>query len=1335
MRHANHLLIGLIIYILLPVNSNANNFTFANYSIDQGLSNSSVTSIAQDKKGYIWIATSDGLNRFDSYQFENFFYKENDPNSLCSNSIFTLHIDQSGTLWIATKNGLSRYNDKTQNFNNFLQDTPSQYVTDIIEKDNNTLILIDRTAITFFDTKNLNYRRIKLFQSKQQWIYSSLLISPIELLLGTADGIYIYNMHRKVLRKVSPKFNNQKINCIKLAKTGYWIGTEDKGLYKLDESFRILKNYSLSENGNKKICSNSIRCLSIDTQSNLWVGTYNGLSIINYTEEVVKSYIHNELNSESIAQNSIRCISPDNQGGIWIGTYYGGINYTNPLKDKFGKIKAMPFGKGLNDKVISTIREDMQGDLWIGTNDNGLNILDRKSNTFRYYNTENHLSKNIGSNNIKSILILSETTALVGTHKNGLSLIDKNKGIIKCWNNKNSRIESADVANIVKINNNEYWIATLNGLRIFNGNDFTPINDLMLRKTASKRAIFFLYKSRQDDVWFGCRDGFFCYSLKNKRLTHFDDLLKFDTHRLSVNVITEDPKGNIWIGSSKGIVVIHKNLKTYNKWSTKNGLPNDYVYGIIPTEKDMWISTNNGLVRFSLADSQIRTFVTSDGLLSNQFNDYSFFKSNRGELFFGGINGINFFYPENLINNPYSPTPIINKIKVFNTVVIPNDHTGILDENVEDKDKIVLKHNQNSINICFVALNYLSSQRNTYQYKLDGFDKNWIETGEREATYSNLNSGTYVFLLKSKNNDGKWSNTIAKLEIKIAPPWYKTWWAYIIWIALSLTLFFVLFRVMIMREKMEHQIQIEKIEKMRNQELHELQLRYFINISHEFKTPLTLILVPIQELMDKEFDNPWLKQQIKYVYKNTQKLLYLVNNFLNYRKAELGYIPLKTSFIEVTPLLYDLYLLFEKLAKQKNIDFDFESKVDGLFFQVDLNYLERIVTNLLSNAFKNTPNSGTIKIKVFQKPGFLIIEIIDTGKGIPQNIQNLIFDRFYQVEQDQFGTGIGLSLVKRLVSLHHGKIELESDLDKGSTFRIILPQNEFEYSENEKTSELSNINQEQINFEILNIEEENTSDLPIVQHKYSIMIVDDNIDILNYLRDSFAPSYNIFTATNGQQGLDLLKDTTIDIIISDVMMPVMDGISFCNKIKRNIKYSHIPFIILTAKDDLTSEQQALTMGADDYIAKPFVISILKTKVSNIISMREKVRSHYQAGEKIEPENLAFSILDKEFLNRAFKVVNENIDNINFGVEEFSKAMAISRTGAQQKLRAIIGESVVEFIRRIRIEKAAELLKTGKYTIAEISTMVGYNTPSYFTVSFKKHFNCLPTEYFKDIQNK
>ena len=535
---------------------------------------------------------------------------------------------------------------------------------------------------------------------------------------------------------------------------------------------------------------------------------------------------------------------------------------------------------------------------------------------------------------------------------------------------------------------------------------------------------------------------------------------------------------------------------------------------------------------------------------------------------------------------------------------------------------------------------------------------------------------------------------------------------------------------------MEAQLEIERRDKEHQEEINQMKMRFFINISHELRTPLTLILTPLQEIINKISDR-WTRNQLEYIQRNANRLLHLVNQLMDYRRAELGVFELKAKKGNAHQLIQDNFLFYDKLARHKKITYTLHSELEDKEVLFDANYLELIVNNLLSNAFKYTESGQSITVTLKEENGWLLLQVSDTGIGIPINKQGKIFERFYQIESEHVGSGIGLSLVQRLIELHHGRIELDSEENKGSTFSVYLPQDLSVYKPSELASNDELNEEEQVYstnskamYFIDTEKVENESVESGDKKRGTILIVEDNNEIRRYLSNGLADLFNTLEAGNGEEALEKLKDNEVDVIVTDVMMPVMNGIKLCKNVKQNIRTCHIPVIILSAKTDIKDQMEGLQMGADDYIPKPFSLAILTTKIQNMMRTRRRMLEKYAKSLEVEPEKITFNAMDEALLKRAMAIVEKNMDNIEFSTDEFAREMNMSRSDLHLKLKAITGESTIDFIRKIRFNEAAKLLKDGRYTVAEVSTMVGFNTPSYFATSFKKYFGCLPTEYIK-----
>ena len=807
-----------------------------------------------------------------------------------------------------------------------------------------------------------------------------------------------------------------------------------------------------------------------------------------------------------------------------------------------------------------------------------------------------------------------------------------------------------------------------------------------------------------------------------------------------VNCIYESASGYIWIGTRNGLFALREGDKEPLQYTTDNGLPSNVIYGILEDSYGrLWVSTNQGLSCFNPDNRKLRNFTIVDGLQSNQFNTGAYCRVSNGHMLFGGINGITSFRPETLIDNPYTPKPVINKLFVFNEEVLPNDETGILKENIEGVDHIILKSSQNSFSISFVVSNYIAGKHNTFAYKLEGYNEEWYKQGDiSPVSYSNLPAGNYRFLLKAANNDGKWSKDMAVLHIKVLPVWYCTWWALSIFALSFVLLAFIIFRFFWLRKSMQTEIRMERLDKEKREEISQMKIRFYVNISHELRTPLTLIVAPLQELLSNVTGALGNVKKLLYIQRNTKRLLHLVNQLMDYRRAELGIFELKPVYANIYKRVLNTFLNYESLAKRKDIDYNFYSELQDEDVLFDGTYLDLIVNNLLSNAFKYTGDGESVSVKLYKENKNVVLQVIDTGAGIPEDKQQKIFERFYQIENGHEGSGIGLSLVQRLVELHHGQITLVSEVGEGSTFSIYIPQDKSVYSAGELLGSSGELEEQRVystnahdmyvdDVEFVEVE---TNEKEEGSKHGTILIAEDNEELRQYLSNGLSAQFNLIEAENGQQALDLLKDNDVDLILSDVMMPVMDGIKLCKSVKQNLRTCHIPVYLLSAKVDVKYQLKGLQVGADDYIPKPFSMEVLIAKILNMLRTRYRIFEHFSNTAEIEPDKITSNAMDEEMLKKAIAIVEKNISNVEFSTEQFASEMNMSRSNLHLKLKAITGKSAIDFIHKIRFNRACQLLKEGKYTVSEISFMVGYNTPSYFAARFKKYMGCLPTEYGK-----
>lgn len=1330
------------IYSGMPVSAGIEKeIVFQQLSLNEGLSQSSVFNILQDKKGYMWFATGDGLNRYDGYKFTVYRHNKADSTSIENSNIRALYLDSKDRVWIGTQGGLSMYDHCKARFVNYPWKNTGfkkQLIYSICEcGENQFLLATDRGLFRFSDKEG--YELTSFPEKRVSLVFSF----RNRILVGGEGGLFYYDILGDSFEVVDKSLRNKPVMTIlpyNRDPNKIWIGTEGKGLYLYDMAYHVLVSYKHRPADPESISSDFIRSLSYDGNHRLWVGTFVGLNILKGDEKGFYHLFNTVYGANELSQNSIRAIYTDTQGGMWCGTYLGGLNYYHPLKNQFEHLKYVRYANSLNDNVVSAMLAESSY-VWIGTNDNGLNRYDPENDRFVYYKHEENDPESISGNNIKALLRLSDGTLAIGTHDGGLCFMREKAGRFSRLHISSDPVSDNGVYSLLQDENDILWIGTLNGLYLYDFKEkkSRPFTVSTGADRLKDRQILELYSDSRKRIWVGTDNGLYIYDRTRNEILDAEPQKANDKQ---ICCIFEDNKQNIWVGSRSGLFIYDQDAGRLNDIGSRYNIPDYMIYGILQDSFNrLWMSTNSGLICLNTESGSWRMYTESDGIQSNQFNMYAYCKSSDGKMYFGGINGITLFYPERLIDNPYTPAAIIDKFSVFNKTIRPGDGSGILEKSIDETHIVTLTSSQTVFGLEFIVPNYLSGKKNMFSYKLEGFDNQWYDTPKNSVSYSNLDPGRYIFKVRAANNDGKWSEKETDLVIVILPYWWKTWWATTLFILLGGILVFYGIRFYTSRQIIKKELELQRKEKERTEELSQMKIRFFINISHEFRTPLTLILSPVYEILERGVSDRWLKKQLLLIQHNSNRMLRLINQVLDYRRIEMGAMKLRVRQQKIRPVVEEIFDMFVQAASNKKIEYCFDCDIceEKVFF--DENYIERILTNLIFNALKYTPEYGIITVQLSIKGKSVIISVKDTGCGIPEDKQARIFERFYQVEENSEGTGIGLSFVKRLVAQHHGEIHLNSILGEGSVFTVNLPGDEQDYSDNERITGISVVSKmKSMENELIDVtefveEDHSFSELRLadVNDTLTLLLAEDDIEVRKYLYENFSAFYRVFQAENGERAWEILNSgEKIDFIISDVMMPVKDGIKFCKQVKQNIYFCHIPLILLTAKTTVGEQLAGLSIGADDYISKPFVFSVLHTKMQNILRGRQRAIRNYVSNMEASPIQIVSGGIDGELLNKAVDIVERNLENPEFTAEEFSREMGMSRSNLHLKLKALTGESAVEFIRRIRFGHACRMLKEGRYNVSEISAMVGF-TPSYFTTSFKKYMGCSPSEYVKKFR--
>lgn len=1323
------------------------NIAFNHLTVENGLSHNAVLAIAQDSRGFMWYGTGNGLSRYDGHRFR--IYKTNpaDTSSIISNNIISLLSDSRHTLWIGGSGGLNKYDPKKDAFVRIVSNgLRAKGINSLYEdKKGNVWIGTGNGLFLLTDPQKNTFQAF--YHSSSQGIASNNIRCIYEdhngdLWIGTNNGLTRMKFvngdwHYETFRHDPDKPNSLGADYITSivedADKNLWIGTQNNGVDHYNRSTNSFSHFLQGNTNSQGLINNKIRKMIVDKAGKLWIGTQEGLSIMDPASKTIQSYQHNAGNKKSLGQNSIHSLFQDANGSVWVGTYFGGVNITYSYTTSFGIVQYNGNQSGISNNVISSVVEDEKHNLWIGTEGGGLNYYDRTSGLFIAYKNMPDDAASLGSNLVKVVYRDKDGNVWAGTHGGGLNLFDPSTQKFKRFLFKLNDAETLNAEMISLLDDNEgrFWVGSTSGLKLFRRNKtvLEPIAGNSLTGEAINKLAKALLEDSKKRIWIGTASGL--YVLINNKI-------KEAGAGYNINCILEDSNGNIWTGlNDGGLARYDEKNNSFVRYTEKDGLPNSNVIGILEDDKNnLWLSTDNGLVKFDPAKKSFQTYTFIDGLAGNEFNYNSFLKDSHGEFFFGGFNGLTRFFPGSIETNSYKAPIVFTGLKLFNNNVYANGRDGLLKEDISLAKPVTFKYNQDVFTIEFALLNFIKSGKNKYAYKLDGFDKEWNEVNSTSATYTNLPSGSYTFLVKGANNDGVWSEP-AVLKIKILPPFWLTWWAYCVYALVLAAILFLVIRFFFLRALLK-----------KEDELHQVKLNFFTNISHEIRTHLTLIMAPVEKMLENKNQDGFIQQQLINVKGNANRLLKLVSELMDFRKAETNHLNLHINQHNLIPFLQDIYNSFQELSLAKNIKTSFIHDTDNAPVYFDKEQLEKVFFNLLTNAFKFTPEGGRICMNVEQKDNKITVSVTDNGRGIAPQYREKLFTNFFQVADHGFqntGYGIGLALSKNIVELHKGTIAVESEPatpeQEGRTrFSVTLLHGNKHFENSPYLQEPAPTAKSMT--EDLERSTPTVSLLPsgTVNNEQAptILIAEDNAELRLLIRETFRTNYNVLESEHGLQGWETATEQIPDLIISDVMMPEMDGFTLCQKLKTDERTSHIPVILLTAKSSQTDLVSGLETGADVYITKPFSTKALELNVRNLLASRERMRQKFSqqiiAAPQPDTANTEtitdgfVNTVDKEFLNKVILLAEEYMDNPEFGVEMLSRKCAMSRPVLYKKIKALTNMSVNDFVKSLRLKKAALLLQQKQLTVNEICFAIGYNDRRYFSREFKKQFGKTPTEY-------
>lgn len=1331
-----------------------NDQKFLNSAIAEGLTREPVTCILQDHRGYLWIGTADGLFMYNSTEFKAFKHNSSDSSSINYNYITYIFEDKQNNLWIGTIRGLNLFNPAKENFTRFTTITvngkiqETGFISHMLQDQENNIWLCSSTGLFWSKTGDWNHTQKLAYGEPNQFIKSLRSIYQDKqgaLWVSTKQGIVRIERSKKGydIKKIYLNENRTAMSSfLERANGDLLVGTRGAGIKVYDPKQDTFKDFIILNNNSIKDFYKDTRIIIEDRNGNVWVGTNKG--ILRFNNRGINIFTSDGQNTNSLTDNSVHCIYEDRKGSIWIGTYYGGLNLFDEEGNNFKTYKNSRFLNSLSSNIVSSIIEDEDHNLWIGTEGEGLNCYNRKTGKFTCYKNQKDNPFSISNNNIKSMLLDKSGNLWIGT-LDGLNLLKPGAlNFIRYYHNPAdpASISHNQVFSIVQGIDGKIWIGTYGeGLNEFDAstNRFKRYVHSVDSKSISTNNVKILCIDHQNNLWVGTTGGL------NLKLQGKDNFIKFNLDNVSNSLgseviisIYEDSKNRMWVGTAVGgLYQVKDHSGNFAYYKQQNEAAGYKMLSITEDRKGyLWIGTEKGICRFDPSNGEFLNYDKSNGLNEDGFNAGAVVKSRNGELCFGSKNGLVYFHPDSLRSNHYIAPVVFRGIKLFNkTVKIENE--GPLTQSVDNIETLTFNHKENIFTIEFAVLNYIYPESNRFAYKLEGFEEDWNYVNTPYATYTNLNPGNYTFLLKGANNNGQWNPETRRLNIRILPPPWKSWWAYSIYgILVFLTTLF-LYRVFTIRQE----LRIAQIEKEKEKELYQAKLQFFTNITHELRTPLTLIKAPIEELLTSFRSDRAIARKILLVKKNANRLLNLVDQLLDFRKQESGNISIKVSNGDIVKFVKEIAYAFREMASEKNIIYNIVSEKDNIGLWFDPQQMEKVFYNIISNAFKFTPKGRNITINIQStRSNEACITVEDNGKGIPAEHLEDIFERFYRVDNNQeLGTGIGLALAKNIVALHHGSIQVESceenDEQQGySRFRIILPLGNEHFRKDQisknNTSYTPAILMEIPPFEYIPSGEEkgkieNTSEK-------SLLIVEDNDEIREYIRDYFTNlKYKIIEAQDGRKALQLALNEAPDLVISDIMMPVSDGLELCRNIKSNIQISHIPVILLTARTSYVYKVSGYEYGADDYVTKPFDLKLLELKVKNMIDSREKLKHRFKQKTELKLSEVTPTSQDEELLKKLVSIIEKNIEDEYFGVAQLTQMINMSQPVLYRKIKALTDLSIGDFIKNIRLKKAAQLLTKTDYTINEIAYMVGFSFPRYFAKCFKDEFGITPTDYKKE----
>ncbi|MDR0331941.1 MAG: response regulator [Dysgonamonadaceae bacterium] len=1325
-----------------------NDYRFHTFSPEGGFFYDGIKSIVQDRDGFIWILQDNNILRLDGYEHKSYYPIFNSIDNHQRWFFNSMTVSPTGELYVATNNGLFIYNRTGGTFKSVF---PGLVAELTIDSDNNIWLVHNGLLHRY------NSQTSEVIPS----LYEGNTIRHIAHFCTEGEGLYMATIYDRIYycnyienpNEISLLYqfsHTHHITDIRRVGSKLWVLTREHGLFKIDtETKQIKGQFDVFYEHEGEIISP--RKLHIDKTGKIWIGTRQGLLIFDPQTNLYQVHRHSAANDFSLPNNSVWTIAEDAQKNIWIGTFSGGLSYVNiedrPWFETYTTNRMM-----LNADMVSSFAED-DNSLWIGTDGGGINRIDKKTRQFTFHHSSRNGTRLL-SNQIKSIVLDTGKNLWISMFVGGLSHYDTKTGQFTNFLVENGLL-SNNLRKIILEKDSGLWIAYQMArpqISYFSF-DTKTFTHYTLDETTSESYIFDFQRSDDGYLWLATPLKLYRFNIETRET----EKIASEEGFLNAQSLFIDKENNIWIGTlGNGLFKYNTKNKDFTPFEEILSLNISTIYSICAdSDNHLWLGTDNGLVRYNIENKSYTKFDAADGLQGQVYYPLAAMKGKNGELYFGGTNGFSIITPQNITQNQHKPNVIIADFLIDNVSALPTfkDRNAGFFENT-----IVLTHRQSNFGFRFSSDNYLIPQKNTFRYRLKGYDDRWItvDANNRTAFYSKIPAGTYQFEIMAANNDGVWNETPSVIRIKRRPAPLLSGVAYFIYVLIALSILAAIVHYYNDKRKLKMQLYLNDLDKQKKEEIHQSQLRFFTNISHDFRAPLFLILATINNLKEEGVK----KYYHRILHNNATRLLNLVNELMDFKTVENGKMQLQVQKMEINPMVKDLYLDFEDYAKKNNIDFNIALDTELEYYQtyIDKQVLEKIIMNLLRNAFKYTHNGGKISIETYaEKSKFtseyknfhtvagentvanaFSIVIRDSGIGITKDSIESVFDRFYKVKTDNadnhLGTGIGLALVKSLVLLHKGEVTLFSEREKGTDIVVSLPFDSAIYTDNEFLNTESE-SEQMITRSLSENNEPKNAIKPISyvddispKGKKRILLVEDNNDLRTLISKFLSSSYMITEAVNGVEALIILKDTEVDLIVSDIMMPVKDGISLLKDIKNDINTSHIPVILLTAKTDLETKLESSEFGADLYFEKPIDLNLLQLSIQNVFTQYRKLRERYAKNFFADSAELSTNEKDNKFLQKLTEVIENNLDSSDIDVNYIASELLVSRSKLYSKVKMLTDMSTVEFILQYRLRKAARILIEEDLPVYQVMQMIGIQSQSYFTKVFKKEFDETPTAF-------